>query len=82
MIRCREFQNFFIDYLEGNLPAPKLRVFEHHLKLCRECCDYLAVYQASLKIAKQAMADKQVQIDIADVPEDLIAAVIAAQKAK
>jgi anti-sigma factor RsiW len=81
MVNCEEFETFILDYLEGDLPAPKRRVFEWHLRLCRECRDYLAAYRASLDLARQAMAADE-EITDKDIPEDLVAAVIAARNAE
>jgi len=80
MIGCEEFEGFILDYLEGDLPAAKRRVFDRHLAMCRECRDYLAAYKASLDLAKDAMQNAEQRIDLSDVPEDLIAAVLAANK--
>lgn len=49
MITCREFEDFVHDYLAGELVATKARRFEWHLKICRECRDYLRAYQISLE---------------------------------
>lgn len=81
MISCDVFEAFVLDYLEGELPAAKRRVFERHLKMCRECRDYLSAYQASLDLAKRGMKEAEKRIDLADVPEDLVKAVIAARNA-
>ena len=82
MISCAEFEDFILDYLEGELPAAKRRVFEWHLKMCRECRDYLAAYRASLDLARHGMQEAEKRVDLADVPEDLITAVLAARKAQ
>ncbi|MCG8404340.1 MAG: zf-HC2 domain-containing protein, partial [Phycisphaerales bacterium] len=44
MISCREFEAFIVDYLDDQLPARQRKIFEFHLKICRECRDYLAAY--------------------------------------
>jgi len=80
MISCEVFETFVLDYLEGELPAAKRRVFERHLKLCRECRDYLTAYQASLDLAKLGMKEAEKRVDLSDVPEDLVKAVLAARK--
>ena len=76
MITCRQFEEFITDYLDGTLPERQRKRFEFHLRVCRECREYLAAYQASITAAKSSMDDPD-PIDLADVPDDLINAVIA-----
>jgi len=77
MITCIEFEQFIIDYLEGSLPESKRKLFERHLKVCRECRQYLESYQLT-----RALYTKKIQTDrdniSAEVPDDLIAAIIEA----
>ncbi len=76
MISCEQFEDFILAYLDDGLSTRQKTVFEMHLKLCRECRDYLAAYRASMELAK-SIADP----DLAEVPEDLIKAVVAARDA-
>jgi anti-sigma factor RsiW len=78
MITCREFESFVTDYLEGGLPPAQRRRFEWHLKLCRECRDYLQAYQTSLAIGKAAFESSSAPVP-EDVPEDLVKAVLDAR---
>ncbi|MEX3010053.1 anti-sigma factor [Hoeflea sp. TYP-13] len=78
MITCEDFEDFILAYLEDELNARQKFVFEMHLKLCRECREYLAAYRISLELAKQSgKADPDALP--AEVPEDLVAAVMAAR---
>ena len=80
MITCREFEDFILAYLEGELPDRQRFVFDLHLKVCRECRDYLAAYRRTIEVAKRAFDDEDAQVPD-DVPEDLIKAVLAARDA-
>jgi len=80
MITCSEFESFILAYLEDELALRQKFVFELHLKLCRECRDYLAAYRASLQLAKGALGTEGGHL-VDDVPEDLVKAVLAARKA-
>jgi len=80
MITCKAFEEFILDYLEDDLPRRQKIVFEMHLKLCRECRDYLKAYRVSMALAAEALGDES-GFQPEDVPEDLIAAVLAARKA-
>jgi len=80
MITCREFEDFVLAYFEGDLSSHQHFVFELHLKLCRECRDYLAAYRRTMEVAKGAFGTED-EIVPADVPEDLIKAILAARDA-
>ena len=78
MITCAEFEAFILDYLDDELPAAKRRVFELHLKICRECRDYLEAYRRSMAMGKAVFEDADAAPP-PDVPEDLIRAVLDAR---
>ena len=78
MITCREFEEFIHDYLAGELPAAKVKVFEWHLNICRECREYLAAYRVSIEIGNSALASPDAPPPD-DVPQDLIRAVLDAR---
>jgi predicted anti-sigma-YlaC factor YlaD len=80
MIACDEFEDFIIAYLEGDLSKKQGFVFELHLKMCRECRDYLKAYQASMELAKSALKADDILLQEM-VPQDLVEAVITARKA-
>ena len=79
MITCREFEEFVLQYLDGELPSKQMKIFEWHMRICRECREYLAAYKRTIEIGKAALgsADESVPDD---VPEDLIRAVLDARK--
>jgi anti-sigma factor RsiW len=78
MISCREFEDFVQAYVDDGLPERQRTVFERHIRWCRECREYLAAYQRTIDIAQtlQAAPDDPVP---ADVPEDLIKAILDAR---
>jgi anti-sigma factor RsiW len=79
MITCREFESFIMDYLDGSLAGAQRRKFEWHLRICRECREYLAAYQRAIEAGQAALgpADEAVP---EDVPQDLIRAVLDSRK--
>jgi predicted anti-sigma-YlaC factor YlaD len=80
MITCLEFEDFIVDYLDGELPERQKTVFELHLKICRECRDYLAAYRRTMEVSKRAIqSDRPPNLDT--MPDDLIKAIRAARKA-
>ena len=81
MITCMEFESFILDYLEDELPSRQRRVFEFHLKICRECRDYLAAYRRTVALGKATLAEDPSAAVPENVPEDLIKAVLDARDA-
>ena len=80
MIDCIAFEGFILEYIDGTLPRRQRFIFEMHLRMCRECRNYLAEYQNTI-----ALVGSQKDMDFSDmgmgpVPEDLINAVLAAQR--
>ena len=68
-----------MDYLDGVMaPEPRHEV-DRHLAVCPSCVEYVKSYQAAVKLGKTVLrADDQPCP--ADVPEDLVRAVLAARK--
>jgi predicted anti-sigma-YlaC factor YlaD len=56
MMTCEAFEEFIDDYLDGALSFRQKFVFETHLKVCRECQEYLKEYASSIYLAKQQAA--------------------------
>lgn len=76
MITCRDVLEFLMAYLDGELPPDHRAAFDHHLALCDACRDYLASYQATIRLARE-VDDKDG--DAPAPPEDLVRAVLAAR---
>lgn len=79
MITCRDFETFILDYLEDALPNRQRLIFEGHLRVCRECRDYLAAYERSVEVTQYVFAKGDAPVP-PDVPEDLVRAVLEARK--
>ena len=78
MISCTEFEDFISMYFEGSLPRAQVRVFELHLKVCRECRDYLTAYQEAMVVGKIVFNEPDASVPD-DVPEDLVKAILDAR---
>ncbi|MDJ0949691.1 MAG: zf-HC2 domain-containing protein [Alphaproteobacteria bacterium] len=78
MLTCREVEAFLIDYLEGTLPRAQRAVFDLHLRMCRECRDYLAAYRKSVELGRAAFARPEDPVG-PEVPEDLVKAILDAR---
>lgn len=77
---CREFIGFLQEYLEDQLPPEQKARFEEHLALCVSCVNYLSNYRDTMRLAKASLLEPDEPVP-ADVPEQLVAAILAARKA-
>lgn len=75
MISCEEFEGFILAYLDDELPQRQRKIFELHIRLCRECHDYLAAYRRTTELSRAVMLSPSDQI-ADDVPPDLVDAVL------
>jgi anti-sigma factor RsiW len=81
-VSCREFADFIADYLSGELPADVRERFDHHLHMCSNCAKYLDAYRGAMALGKAAFADLVGTDEAipADVPDDLVKAILAARR--
>jgi anti-sigma factor RsiW len=75
-VTCREFADFMVDYIAGELPAESRALFERHLSRCPKCPQYFEQYKATLAAGKSAFNCPDEEVP-GDVPEDLIQAILA-----
>ncbi len=78
MITCKQFEDFMLDYLDGELPDRQRFTFELHIKMCPECRDYIAAYKRTIEVAKRAFKDPNKPVPSA-VPDDLVKAILDAR---
>jgi anti-sigma factor RsiW len=77
-VTCRELVEFLDDYLAGVLPEAKRDEFNFHLSSCPPCVSYMQSYVEAARLGKAALA--ATDEPAADVPEDLVQAILAARK--
>jgi len=77
-MKCREFVEFVMEYLDGTLGESERRVFEDHVGLCPPCVNYLNSYKATIAASKSLCDDPKEPAEVS-VPEDLINAILAAR---
>ena len=75
-MKCRECDEFLVDYVAGELPADVLAIFELHLSRCRNCRNYLEQYRSTIQAGKTAC---QAAKEGLTMPEELIQAILAAR---
>ena len=78
-ITCKELIDFLAAYLDGELPTEQRREFDRHLAVCPSCINYLEGYKATIAMGRAAFCGPDDAIPC-DVPEDLIAAILAARR--
>lgn len=76
-MKCREFTEFLMAYLDGELAADARSEFEFHLHSCPPCVNYLESYQATVELGKLACSEEAALPE--DVPEALVRAILAAR---
>ena len=76
---CRELVEFLSASLAGELAREERRRFEEHLADCPECARYLRSYEETIALARGAFAHPDDPVP-AEVPEELVRAVLAARR--
>lgn len=76
MLTCKEFDEFMLEYLEGSLPTLRQMACWIHLKLCRNCDEYVKQYVRTIAAGKAAF--KRPDDELPDsVPDELVNAALA-----
>lgn len=73
---CREFAEFLMQYLSGELLPAERSLFDGHLAECPDCVAYLRTYEETIRLEKAAFTDPAGPVPD-DVPEDLVHAILA-----
>lgn len=77
---CREVADFLLDYSSGELSDGVRGRFEQHLTRCPNCREYLAQYQTAVDLGRRAFDDERAEASSAGIPDDLVAAILAARQ--
>lgn len=76
-ISCKEVDEKLDTYMEGNLSGWDWMRFKMHFVMCKACKAYATGYAKTVGLIKSSFTDDDNQD--ADVPEDLIQAIVAQQ---
>ena len=79
-LTCREFIDFIMAWLDGELEPEVRRSFAEHLDMCPDCVDYLDSYQRTVALGKAAWDAPGDAPVPNEVPEELVQAVLAARR--
>jgi anti-sigma factor RsiW len=77
---CRDFLDFLLDYESGDLTEAERKIFDAHLAECPACVSYLKTYRQTIVLSKAAFCDQQPLP--ADVPEELVQAILAVRSGR
>lgn len=77
-MNCREFVDFLMAYLDGELPEPERSAFDRHLRDCPPCVTYLDTYSQTVRMGRTLCRDPEGPLP-EDVPEELVRAILAAR---
>lgn len=77
---CREFADFIMDYLDGDLPGDVHMPFERHISRCPACDRYLRQYKATVAAGRAAFTKCGDGELPDDVPEELITAILESRR--
>jgi hypothetical protein len=80
-LTCLEFESFVHDYHEGSLSPRERRVFDFHMELCPMCRVYFASYLETIELGRRICATDDASSP-ADLPEELVSAILAARRAR
>lgn len=75
-MNCQEAMEFLLDYVEGRLEPEVRASFARHLAACPPCVDYLASYEATVVLAREAYREP-----CGELPPELLAAILRARAA-
>ena len=80
-MNCREFVDFLMSYLDGELDETARAVFESHLGGCRVCHSYLDDYKKTIELGRACCGAPAGPVPD-DAPAELVAAILQARRAR
>jgi anti-sigma factor RsiW len=80
-LNCREFADFLMDYLNGEVTEREKAVFDEHMSACPPCKHYLDSYRRTVELGRSAGCGDEAPPP-PDAPEPLIRAILAARPKK
>jgi anti-sigma factor RsiW len=77
-ITCEEVITFLLDYLSQELPADERQNFARHLVVCPSCAAYLATYEATVRLGREALR-QELESRPPELGSDLVRAILQAR---
>jgi anti-sigma factor RsiW len=79
LMTCRELIEFLDRFVADELDDAQRGEFDRHLALCPPCVAYVQTYREAARLARAALSEPEGAVPEA-VPDELIAAVLAARR--
>jgi len=76
MLTCKQFDEFMIDYIEGNLPLWQKISCGLHVRMCRKCARFVEQYKRIILLEKNAYLEPDNSIP-EEIPEELLKAALS-----
>ncbi len=80
-LTCIEFERFVHDYQEGSLGPRERRAFDLHMDLCPMCRVHFASYLQTIELGRRICATDDATAP-AELPEELVSAILVARRAR
>ena len=80
MLTCREFIEFLMEFIDGELEPARRRLFLEHLASCRDCAAYLESYRATVALGRRVCSEPDKAVGENEVPEELVRSILAARR--
>lgn len=74
-LTCEEVITFLLDYLSQELPSDEQRNFARHLALCPSCAAYLATYERTVELGREALR-RELEADPPPLDGELVQAIL------
>ena len=78
-MKCREFVEFLMSYLDEELDDTARTVFEAHLNGCRDCHRYMEDYVQAVELGRSVCREPTGPVPD-DVPEGFVQAILQARR--
>ena len=78
-MKCREFVDFLMAYLDEELDPDRRALFESHIKACPPCVNFLDSYKETVRLGQTVCRDAGGELP-PEVPDELVQAIQAATR--
>ncbi len=80
MLTCKQLIESLAEYVEGRLSLSRKAAFMLHLFCCGHCRAYLHNYETTINVSQQAFVKLDEGQSPAEVPEELVQAILKARQ--
>ena len=78
-VTCEEVITFLLDYLSRELTPEEARNFERHLAICPSCTAYLATYEQTVQLGREALR-RELETDPPPLGGELVRAILQSSR--